>query len=187
VYRHLGLLWLSCVCVNLLHAQSSGDRYEIFGGYSLVTNDFTGIQFDNQRHLMNGWSTAFTYKPVPLFGITADVSGYRVSSSNSLSAHSLNFLFGPTLSLPLSRVTPFAHILFGPVHVSYPNGCRQCSGTSAFSYALGGGADFFFTKHVGLRGQVDFFHNGISSLDNQLDSLYHQNTARITTGLALRF
>ena len=186
-----GMLW----CVGGW-AQST-DRVELFGGYSLVTGDFTGTDADRSTHILNGWNASADFKANRFFGIVADFSGYYPSYTNpgigglTNHARSLSFLFGPQVSVHLSKVTPFAHALLGATHIGYPaaSGCPQCVTTSAssFAYALGGGMDFDLTRHLGIRGQVDLFHNGFSSSDNQTSFRYHQSNARISTGLVFRF
>ncbi len=179
--------------------QSSPDRVVVFGGYSLVTSDFTGTFADGSTHILNGWDASASFRAARLLSFVADVSGYYPSYTYpglgglTVSARSHSFLFGPQVSVPLSRVTPFAHVLLGVTHIGYPqpSGCPQpeCVATSAnsFSYALGGGIDFYLTKHLGLRGQADLFHNGFSSHDNQLTYRYRELNARIATGIVFRF
>ena len=115
-----GTLW----CVSGW-AQSS-DHVEIFGGYSLVTGDFTGTFGDRNTHILNGWNASARYKPGRLLGFVADVSGYYPSytfpglGGLTVRARSHSFLFGPQVSATFSKVTPFAHALLGVTHVGYP-------------------------------------------------------------------
>jgi opacity protein-like surface antigen len=194
--------WLSALatmlCCVSAWAQST-DHVEVFGGYSFVTGDFTGTFADRSTHLLNGWNASAAFKPNRFFSFVADFSGYYPSYTEpgvgalTFSARSHSFLFGPQASLRLSKVEPFAHVLLGLTHVSYPvpsgGGCPQCvaSSDNSFAYALGGGIDFDLTHHFALRGQADLFHNGFSSSDNQLTYRFHQWNARISTGLVFRF
>ncbi|HKT88724.1 MAG TPA: outer membrane beta-barrel protein [Candidatus Sulfotelmatobacter sp.] len=180
--------------------QTSNDRVELFGGYSLVTGDFTGTFGDRNFHLLNGWEGSAAYKTNRWFGIAADFSGFYVGytppglGTYELRARSLSYLFGPQISLPLPRITPFAHFLLGATHInySYGSGCGTgilCAPTSAnsFTYAAGGGVDVTLAKHLALRGQVDLLHSGFSNSDNQLTYKYHETNARISTGIVFRF
>lgn len=186
-----GMLW----CVSGW-AQST-DHVEVFGGYSLVTGDFTGTFGDRNTHILNGWNASANFKATRLLGFVADFSGYYPSYTYqgigglTSRAKTLSLLFGPQVSVRLSKVTPFAHALLGVTHIGYPaaSGCPQCVATSAnsFAYALGGGIDFDLTRHLGIRGQADLFHNGFSSGDNQTTYRYHETNARISTGLVFRF
>ena len=62
-----GMLW----CLSGW-AQSS-DHVEVFGGYSLVSGDFTGTFGDRNTHILNGWNASTTYKPSQLLGFVAEV------------------------------------------------------------------------------------------------------------------
>jgi opacity protein-like surface antigen len=91
-----------------------------------------------------------------------------------------NFLFGPTFSYnKLERVKPFAHTLFGVSHASA--GFLGFGGSdNAFAMALGGGVDAGVHKNVAVRlVQADYFLTRFGSQS--------QNSARISTGLMLRF
>jgi opacity protein-like surface antigen len=176
--------------------QSSNDRFEIFGGYSFVTGDFTGTFADRSTHILNGWNASADYKASPLLGLVADFSGFHAGytfpgiGGPAVSANSLAALFGPQVSVRLSRATPFAHVLLGVTHVGYSqSSCSGCSPSSAngFSYAFGGGIDYYLTPHIGIRGQADLLHNAFSNADNQLTYKYHELNARISTGLVFRF
>jgi len=193
-FASVATLLLLC---GLSLGQSSKDRFEVFGGYSLVTGDFTGTFADRSTHILNGWNASANYKASPLLGLVADFSGFHAGYTYpgigglTVSANSLAVLFGPQVSLQLSRVTPFAHVLLGVTHIGYPqsSGCPGCSASSAnaFSYAFGGGIDYYLTPHVGIRGQADLLHNGFSNADNQLTYKYHELNARISAGVVFRF
>lgn len=128
---------------GLALGQSSGDRFEIFGGYSLVTGDFTGTFADRSTHILNGWNASANYKTSRLLGFVGDFSGYYPSytfpgiGGLTVKARSLSLLFGPQISVRLSKVTPFAHALLGVTRIGYPQptGCPQCPATSDNSFA----------------------------------------------------
>lgn len=190
-----GCFVLLCFCPFVL-GQS---RVEIFGGYSLVTGDFTGTFADRNTHILNGWDASADFKMNRFLGLEAELSGFYPSytfaglGGLTVKARSLSYLFGPQVSVPLPKIKPFAHFLIGATHVGYPapSGCAppECTSTSdnSFTFALGGGADFPLTKHLALRGQADLLHSGFTSGDNQLTYKYHETNARISTGLVFSF
>jgi hypothetical protein len=57
--------------------QSAKDRFEVFGGYSFVTGDFTGTFADRGTHILSGWNVSANYKANQLIGLVADVSGFH--------------------------------------------------------------------------------------------------------------
>lgn len=174
-------------------------KIEVFGGYSLVTGDFTGTYADRNTHILNGWNAAATFKMSRLVGLDMDLSGYYPSytypglGSLTVSARTLSYLFGPQVAVPLPKIKPFAHFLIGGTHVGYPppSGCSPplCIYTSdnSFTFAVGGGADFALNPRFAIRAQADLLHTGFSTSDNQETYKFHNNNARISTGVVFRF
>src|SRR5579863_2616317 len=56
---------------NCARAQSS-DRFEIFGGYSYLSGDFTTVTNGG----VNGWNASLNAKVKPWVGVVADFSAY---------------------------------------------------------------------------------------------------------------
>ena len=113
----------------------------VFFGYSYNHADFNA---GGSRNL-NGWEGTLEGKFLPFIGIAADISG-NYGSGESLH----NVIFGPQLSVPIGRFTPFAHALVGVGHIS-GNGASDTSLSDAF----GGGVDYKVVPLVGWRFQVD--------------------------------
>lgn len=139
-------------------------RGNIFFGYSYNSADFNG-----GRANLNGWEGSLEGKVAPFVGIVADLSG-QYGSGNSLH----NVIFGPRLSVPVGRFTPFAHALFGVSHIS--NG--PFSDTS-FGDALGGGIDYRLIHGIGWRFQLDALQTRFFSRT--------QDDVRFSTGIVLHF
>src|SRR5690348_9128758 len=97
-------------------------RVEVFGGYQyLRANSGIGAPgFDNFN--LNGWNAAVNGYITNYFGITADFAGAYGTpkiSGVGLDTKVHTFLFGPVVRYThWSRVTPFAHALFGGGHIS---------------------------------------------------------------------
>lgn len=141
----------------------------IFFGYSyqradLVSND--GVN-------LNGWEGSLEGKVLPWVGIVADVSGHYGSDAD---ASVYTVLFGPRVSVPVGKLTPFAHALFGAGHESL--NAVSASDTS-FATALGGGVDYKLVSAVGWRFQGDFVQTRFFSNT--------QNDFRLSTGILLHF
>ncbi len=137
----------------------------IFFGYSYNRADFNAAGHSN----LNGWDGSLEGKVAPWIGLVVDVSGQYGSND---SVH--NVIFGPRASVPVGRLTPFAHALFGVGHFS----TTGASDTS-FSDAIGGGVDYRLIHGIGWRFQAEalqtrFFHNT-------------QNDFRFSTGIVLHF
>jgi hypothetical protein len=105
----------------------------------------------------------------PFVGIVADFSGhYGVGDS----VH--NVIFGPQLSVPVGKFTPFVHALVGIGHISG----NSVSDTS-FSDALGAGLDYRLIHGLAWRFQGDALQTRFFG--------QRQDDVRISTGVVLRF
>ncbi len=137
----------------------------IFFGYSYNNADFNSAGRQN----LNGWEGSLEGKVFPFIGIVADISGhYGVGDG----IH--NVIFGPQVSVPIGKFTPFAHALVGVGHIS-GNG----SSDTSFSDALGGGIDYRLIPALAWRFQID-------SLQTRFFS-QTQDDVRFSTGIVLRF
>jgi len=139
-------------------AQKDFPRAEVFAGY----------QFLHLNPSLNasGWNAAVNGNVNRWFGITADFSGaYK-------HGHLYTYMFGPTFSARTGPITAFAHTLLG--------GATD-GGDSAFSMAVGGGADVNAGDHFAIRlVQADwmlFRSGGITAKKN----------ARVSAGVVFRF
>lgn len=88
-----------------------------------------------------------------------------------------NFLFGPRVSVQVSRFRPFAELLIGAGHVSRSKGVSDSS--TSFVNALGGGVDYRIAGPVSVRGQLDWINTRFYG--------HGQDGVRFTTGLAFHF
>lgn len=95
----------------LTYAQS--DHFEAFGGYA-----FSGFKQQNAGSIsgFNGWNASVAYKPISWLAGVADFGG-AYGSEDLFHIHNYTFLFGPQVSLPHGRVSPFAHVPFGQTHL----------------------------------------------------------------------
>lgn len=203
----LAVLSLACFVV----AQSSdgvqvSDRVEVFGGYTYVRPDFSLV---NSNGGANGWNAAVNFKMRPWIGVVADISGLyprytfpelNGGTSVSASGSAYSFLFGPQVSLPRARFSPFAHFLVGAVHVSNENFGNQSSmqnfeSNQALSLAAGGGVDYWLKPRIAIRGEADWFYTRFTIATVVLPApggagatlSQNRNAARISTGLVFRF
>jgi hypothetical protein len=153
----------------------------VFVGYSFSRTNGVG----NTTNL-NGWEASLEGKLLPWIGIVADFGGgygsgglpiscaiaFCNNSGGSLRRYT--YLFGPRVSVPVGRFTPFAHALFGAAHINTV-GFTDTS----FATALGGGLDYRLIHGVAWRFQGDALHT----------NLYGQsgNYFRFATGIDFRF
>jgi hypothetical protein len=148
----------------------------VFFGYSFDRTPITS----HDTSSLNGWEASLEGKFLPWIGLVADVDGHYGSHDYSgvredISAH--NVLFGPRVSVSVSRFRPFAEFLIGAGHVSLSRGVS--SSDTSFANAFGGGLDYKIFGPVTARGQLDWIATRFYGNT--------QNGARLSLGLAIHF
>ncbi len=160
-------------------AQTENPRFDIYGGYSHVGNYGIGL---------SGWIASANFSLFHGLGIEGDINGEYGSEGlgqaaqllpnvpNSIGSRMHNFNFGPNYTYRGSsgKLDGFGHLLFGFSHTNV-NAADIGKGDTAFSWVLGGGADYNFTTHWGARGQIDLLHTDFFNSG--------QNHGRISFGL----
>jgi len=172
----------------------------VFVGYSYLSSDLnkdsTGLDpVPVRRASLNGWNGSLEGKVFPFVGIVADLSGHY-GSENFLApappscgppgfgctvnakAKMYSAIFGPRVSVPIGKFTPFAEALFGVSHISGSASGFSNSNTS-FAEAFGGGIDYRIVHGLGFRFEGDLLQTRFFSNT--------QNNVRISTGLVLHF
>lgn len=184
----LAVLVLGGFAFNSSAVAQSSDHVEIFGGYSYLSKDFSLASPNG----VSGWDASATFKMQRYFGVVADFSGFRPSytfgvcpACVSSRSTAYTFLFGPQISIPLHRITPFGRFLLGDAHLSPSDSGVVFNSNTSFTVAAGGGFDFSLTRHFALRGQADWLRVGFTSRDDQIHNPH--NVARAATGLVFRF
>ncbi len=220
---------LAAMICSLASAQDSTPKVQVFAGYSLFHADTGGLN-DTVLDLalrpatdafgvptnFNGWNAEAQYNANRWVGIAADFGGrygspIGVFSSSGVSGvpngTGYSFLAGPVISYKTkSRVTPFAHALFGwdrsslsaSTITGLPVAVTAAATTySDFAMALGGGVDYKLTRRLAIRvGQADFYHTSLN-LNKFYGSAFgiglfqglatHQDNVRLSAGVVLRF
>lgn len=166
-----------------LCAQTENPRFDLSAGYSHVGNYGIGL---------NGWLASANWRLYQGLGLEGDISGGYGSSNfggaatilpnvpNSIGSHMHNFDFGPNYTFRPGgeKYDGYGHLLFGFSHTNV-NAAGVGEGSTAFSWVLGGGADYNFTHKWGVRGQLDLLHTNFFSSG--------QNHGRITFGVVYHF
>jgi opacity protein-like surface antigen len=156
-------------------------KAEIFGGYQYfhANSGVSGLSGFN----LNGWNASASGFFSRNLGVTADFSGSYGTPSVlgvGVKTNFYTFLFGPTVRVPnSSRLTPFAHVLFGGGRISGSAFGVSVSSTD-FTWAAGGGVDVNLSRNFAIRlGQADFLQSRVAGSS--------QNNFRYSTGIVLKF
>jgi len=174
--RFVGLV-TSLLLVLACFSVAQEPKAEIFGGYQYTRID-TGISGVDGINL-NGWNASLSGYFTKHFGISADFSG-AYGSPFGVSTKVHTFMFGPIVHFPnSSKITPFAHVLFGGAHGSASAGGFG-GGDTDFAWAAGGGLDANLNHRFAVRmAQFDFLQSRFGG-----DS---QNNFRYSAGIVLKF
>lgn len=170
-------------------------------GYSFVRADLSTSRplsgsFSNSN--FNGWDGSLEFKFIPWIGGVADFGGNYGTPRFApaceaipsppcgpfdTKTHVTTFLFGPRVSLSLSRFTPFAHVLLGAGHIgasgTVPGGGNFSTTDNSFTTAVGAGLDYKLIKGLAWRFQGDDLHTRFFNSA--------QNNFRFITGIVVRF
>jgi hypothetical protein len=181
------VLIAAVVCLAGVVAPPARAQVEIFGGYSYMRPSVTFTEFPpcpvgilpctpvtvSAHPNLNGWEVTGVYNAYHWIGIAADFSGHY-GTVNGVNTSINTYLFGPQVRLP-TRVSPFAHALFGLAHENLGGATDR-----AFALAVGAGIDigvapFLSFRPIQLDDLVTRFGSGT------------QNQPRASAGLVLHF
>jgi hypothetical protein len=155
-------------------------------------NIFVGYSFSQAEPSpnvnLNGWEASLEGKFLPWIGLVGDFGATYGSTSvtfpcppNFLSCGTFTgdvkrytYLFGPRVSVPVGRFTPFAQFLVGASHIN-----SFGDTDTSFATAVGGGLDYRLIHGLALRLQGDEIHT------NFFDT--GENHFRFSTGIDFRF
>lgn len=182
-YLSLAILVLAGLSVAQIPASGN-----IFVGYSFENTNWSGIDSGLARPNLNGWEASLEGKVLPHLGIVTDFSGHYGSETFvqevpggtqrvNVTGHEWEVLFGPRLSIPIGRITPFAEGMFGVAHIH--NGGDVDHTNTSFANAIGGGIDYRLVRVVGLRVELDWLRTHFFNTT--------QNNLRFSPGLVFRF
>jgi opacity protein-like surface antigen len=182
-----------CLFASLAAAQvpTSGN---VFLGYSYEDTDWSGLASNLHRPNLSGWEGSLEGKIFPHIGIVADLSGHYGSENFNpfpvqpvgtsgggginVTGHELEVLFGPRLSIPVGKFTPFAEAFFGVAHI-HNGGALPSSSNTSFGTALGGGLDYKIIRPIAVRVEADYLQTRFFNTT--------QNNLRFSTGVVVRF
>lgn len=166
-----------------------GQGVEVNGGWVHATGDFgvdgfelgTAIWLTPKVTVAANYDSAWDTSRVGSFELT-DVGLITVKN------HLQNFLVGPRIFFAKKKIkkytlTPFGEVQFGFSHlntkVQQASAGEQSSSDSAFSWMLGGGADYVLSPHWAARVNVDLLRTHFADAG--------QSRLRFVLGVAYTF
>jgi hypothetical protein len=172
-------LFLTLIAVAIPAIAQDRTRVEVFGGYSYLDyyvypayiGPWTSVSF-------NGWETSGAFAILPHLSAEADIA----SESSGNYPKLWTYMGGPRIGASFGRATIFGHVLFGALRAS-----SAFEGNTTFAAAFGGGADVWFSRHIGVRlGQFDYIHTSFNEGSYFVVKSTHGNY-RFSTGVVVRF
>jgi opacity protein-like surface antigen len=184
--RKFALIPFMFILLGGLAAAQIPTSGNVFIGYSFQNVSSSTLNLNLDRANLQGWEASLEGKLFPVLGIVADFSGHYGSESfpeavpggienASVSAHELEVMFGPRVSISVGKFRPFAEVEVGVGHVN-TNGLGS---DTSFASAAGGGIDYRIIKPVAVRLQGDWVGTRFFGTT--------QNDFRLSTGVVLRF
>jgi hypothetical protein len=149
------LIALFCLSCAALHAQSPPPpRFQIYGGYSYLSNTLNGVP--GSRQALNGFDASLGFPQWHGLRFKIDVSGYR--GMNLGTAQDPYFIVGGAqYGRRIGREFIFMEAMGGDGGTKANWGAGGIKGTSAsFSTLLGGGVDTRLSRHLAFRAVGDF-------------------------------
>ncbi len=167
------ILLLALLCSLPALAQDERPQIQVFGGFSHMGHHIG----------LNGWIAGAEYDPWEHLGLEGQLSGHYGSDNIlgvNISEHLYDFNFGPRFFTNTSRdkLGVFGHALFGGSHIS-SSGFGVSESDQAFSFVLGGGAEYTLSDRWAARGQIDFVRVYFSGAN--------ENDGRYSIGLVYRW
>lgn len=167
------LFLLTFLAAVMLPQTARGQGLEVHGGWAHVTGDFGTDGFNV------GAAWWFT-KRVTIAGDydsawdTTSLSNFAFTQIGAISvkSHLQNALFGPRIFFSTDwtdehKLNPFGEAQFGVSHlyqqITQVNAPSVSASDSAFSWMLGGGAEYLFNPHWSGRANLDFLRTHLAN------------------------
>ena len=192
--RHLFLLFLSVLLSTPLFSQASESilnkrNLELSGGWihSTGNNGLDGFNLGASLWFNRRVSIAFNYDHA---GDTSTLGNFGLTSAGlvTINSHLQNWLIGPRVFFPTKKVKrfdldPFGEFQIGGTYlsqkISQAGGGSSSASDTAYSWMLGGGADYVLSPHWAARANLDLLRTHLSDMG--------QTRLRFVLGVAYTF
>jgi hypothetical protein len=151
--RPLGCMAILCLGAAL-HAQTNAPpRYQLFGGYTFLSNSLNGVSGSHQP--LNGGEIGFAIPP--WHNLRFKMSGFAYDGANlGASEHPYFIVAGGQYGKNFGKESAFVEALGGEGEVNANWGAKQAIGdTASFAAIVGGGVDTPISPRFAFRVQGD--------------------------------
>lgn len=187
LFLPIALLCLS----SALQAQSEPRaRYQIFGGYSFLSNSLDGVAGSHQP--LNGWDAAVAFPSWHRLRFKIDVAAYRGTNLGA-PQHPYFILGGAQYTWRFGRESVFVEGLGGTGGANKTWAANNAQGqTASFASLIGGGLDTPLTRRIAFRVEGGYQYSYFA-LERPMTLVPYRipglpnNFGRISSGLVWQF
>jgi len=187
------ILPIVLMCLPAVLPAQSGKpvRYQLYGGYTFLSNSINGIPGSHQP--MNGWDASIAFPSWHNLRFKLETYGY---DANNLGASQKPWyiLAGGQYTWHIRREALFAEGMFGDAGVNRFWGPNQLPGdTASFVTLLGGGLDTPISRRFAFRASAGYQWSNFSLVNNPQQAVPYtypgipRYFARISSGLVWNF
>jgi opacity protein-like surface antigen len=140
---------------------------EVGGGWAYVSSNFgvNGFNVGADYWFTPRVSGVFSYDDT---WDTSSIGNFVLTPVGQIAikSHLQNYLFGPRIAFAKKKIKNYEFVPFGEFQIGGTNlrsevqqtstGIRQTASDNAFSWMLGGGADYVLSDHWAARANLDF-------------------------------
>jgi len=185
--RLLTLFALCFYSVVLAAQVGPSANYQIFGGFTSLSNSFNGVP--GSRQPLFGWQASAAFAAWHHLRPKLDYSAFRGSNLGA-PQHAFSIMVGGEYEHDLGRERLFAEALFGDVGLNQNWGANGIpGGTASFSTFFGGGADTPVSKSFAIRFEGGYQYTNFALYQSLAYKIPYRipglpsNFARFSTGL----
>jgi hypothetical protein len=185
-------LLIALLCLSpVLHAQSGAPaRYQIYGGYSFLSNSLNGVPGSHQP--LNGWDAAVAFPSWHSLRFKIDTSAYRGTNLGA-PQHLFFIMGGGQYTWRIGRESVFVEGLGGTGSANKSWAANNALGqTASFAALVGGGLDTRLTRRIAFRVEGGFQYSNFD-LEHPVTLVPYRipglptNFGRISSGLVWQF
>ena len=185
--RSYVLLNVALISSAAVLAAQSAPPFQIYGGYTLLSNSFNGLP--SSQNALNGWDASVALPAWHGLRVKIDVSHYSGTNLGT-QQRALSIMGGGQYERTFHRERWFVEALFGDVGMNRYWGPNAHPGaTASFTTLFGGGLDTPLNRHFAIRVQGDYRYENLALIQSTDWTLPYrvpglpQNFASLSTGL----